>query len=281
MNKPLDVDETINLPLTLSYKTDIPPDFLRFFPQRLKNYILYGSMISPTQTIALEVQNILEGVETSIETNEIKTEIPFQDSPISISNSLNIELKEILPAEPYTISIKASSGQIGRINSFSTEMDVSFTPRYIASATLDSLEETSLTLSYNNDTRFSFNIRNDANKKSKIFPYVEDIPENLFISFYPESQEVNMDETTSFTISLLAESGFKENKTIAISATFQPIPLDDEDTAFEIDQYISLMLEAPPQPEGEFSFNPHLILNIILIAIIVLLLLFGKRKQCW
>jgi len=56
LNKNLEIDQSINVPLTIEYRTDVPEDFLRWLPWQIKNIILYGSMIGPNQQITLSIE---------------------------------------------------------------------------------------------------------------------------------------------------------------------------------------------------------------------------------
>ena len=54
LDEPLAIDESISIPITVKYWTDIP-NFFTNLPSLFSNYILFGSFLPPMQVIHLEV----------------------------------------------------------------------------------------------------------------------------------------------------------------------------------------------------------------------------------
>jgi len=169
LNDNLEIDQSINVPLSITYKTDVPTNFLGIFPWQLKNIILYGSMIGPMQQITLEVLKKPEWADITLSKKDILTDIPVKGSPTTEQTSLVLSPYEEAPAQPYTITIRASCGQIGRINSFSTEVDIVFTPSFVPTVTIVP-ENPTRTVGPRESVNFEISVKNEANKKARITP---------------------------------------------------------------------------------------------------------------
>ncbi|MFH1013023.1 MAG: hypothetical protein V1769_00745, partial [Thermoplasmatota archaeon] len=50
LNKDIQPDISISVPIQVYYKTDVPNDFLRFVPWQIRNWIIFGSMMGSMQT---------------------------------------------------------------------------------------------------------------------------------------------------------------------------------------------------------------------------------------
>ena len=281
LNEPIALERTTTVPLTIKYSTDVPSDFLKFVPWRLRNYILYGNMIAPQQTINLSIIDTPDWMATLLASNQFSIDIPLENEPVEFSTSLVLEPALDAPAQPYTIVIEASCGQIGRINSFSTQIDISFTPEYRPVVTLFPSSEKSYKLSYNTDIQTFFEIQCLANKKSRVTPIVKNAPENVTITFNPKYLDINVDERDICYVNISADSSFKHNASVVFSVTIQGFPLNEEFPTFESNETISYLLIPPIQEEEDGSIDINLLLNIIFILIIIILIINFKWKKWW
>ena len=84
------------------------------------------------QQIHLEVLNEPDWATIRFAQPDLLMDIPFDGEPASVEHtSLIIRINENAPAEsPYTITVRATCENIGRINAFSTNEDVVFRPQY-------------------------------------------------------------------------------------------------------------------------------------------------------
>ena len=73
----LKLDESTTVSLTIKYSTDIPQDFLKYMPWRLRNYILYGNMIAPQQIINLSILDEPDWMDISLASNQFSVNIPI------------------------------------------------------------------------------------------------------------------------------------------------------------------------------------------------------------
>jgi len=281
LTEDLKLDKSTTIPLTIKYGTDVPSDFLKYMPWRLRNFILYGSMIAPQQTINISIIDKPDWMAISLSNNQFSVEIPAEENPIEISTSLILFPYSEAPAFPYTISIKVSCGQIGRINSFSTQISIVFTPEYKPDFILFPSSEKSYNISYNKNTQTFFEIQCLANKKSRVTPILKKAPENVTITFIPEYHDLNIGERDIFYVNISAKPSFKHNASIVLSANMQVFTLDQDRTLFESNETISYLLVPPKQNEEGYSFKINLILNIVLTVIIVILIVNFKWKKWW
>ena len=281
LNEFLRLEKSINIPLTIKYSTDIPSNFLQYMPWRLKNYILFGNMNAPQQSINLSILYEPDWVDISLSSNQFSVSIPNEEESVEISTSITITLISDAPARPYIFKIEGSCSQIGRINSTSTQTSIVFTPEYKPDLAIFQISKKTFKLSYDQDTNTFFEIKCLANHNSIITPIVKNAPENVNITFTPKYRVLNSEEQDIFCVNISAEPSFKEKISIVLSATMDYYPLNDEFSTFESNETISYLLIPPKQNDEELSLNINLILNIVLTVIIVLLIINFKWKKWW
>lgn len=281
LNKDLELEKTTQVSITVTYKSDIPSDFMQFFPWRLRNLVLYGSMTAPQQTINLSILEVPSWADISLSTNQISVDIPVEGNPIEEQITLSITPSELAPAQPYLFKLRASCGAIGRINEFSTEVDIVFTPQYNPDVDLIPASDTSIKLSYENNTRTSFNFQCNSNKKTRFRPMLVSAPDNVIVSFYPDYLDVSPEGSGKFYVDISTNSSFKKNASLSLSVKMQIFPSDEENLFHESNETITYLLIPPDQPQNSNDINLNLILNIILLTIIIFLIVIGKLRKCW
>jgi len=279
LNTTLELGNPITVPLDISYSTEIPSNFLRFFPKAIKNYILFKNTAIPEQTITLSIIESPGWINITFENKTLKKTMPEPGNQITMNTSFQVTPQNIPSPGSYEIIIRASSTAVGRINSFSKQFKVQFTPSFLPRAIIKPTDENVIKLSFTNNTKTSFQITSKANTLTRIEPFIEKMPENISISFYPKMQDVYWQETATFYMEFIPETGFKHNKSINVSATLQSYPLNG--TSMGLENAIVYYLEPPKEKDDGFFINPYLILIIILLAIIIILFWHGKRKECW
>ena len=238
-------------------------------------------MIAPQQIINLSILDQPDWLDISLSSNQLSCNIPTEEEPIEISTSLTLTPSMDAPAQIYAFIIEASCDQIGRINSFNTQISISLVPEFRPEIVLYSSSEKTYQISYNEDTQTFFEIQNLANMKSRVTPIIKDAPENVSLSFKPKYKDLSIGERGTFFINISAEPSFKHNASIVLSANIQGFPLDQDRTLFESNETISYLLIPPKQNDEELSLNINLILNIVLTVIIVLLIINFKWKKWW
>jgi len=231
LDQNLDIDQSINVPLTISYATDVPEGFLKFIPfWQIRNIILYGSMIGPMQQITLEVLRKPDWADITLSQRDILVGIPFQGSPTSEKTSLVLAPYEEAPAQPYTITIKASSKQIGRINSFSTEVDIVFTPSFVPTVTIIP-DKPTRTVGPQESVNFNIRVKNEANKKARITPQLVTSASDWSPTINPPFFDVLPGGEESFVFSVYTPYDFgwhNEIQSFQVDFTTQIFPLRED-----------------------------------------------------
>lgn len=230
LNKNLLIDQSINVPLTITYSTDVPDNFLQFLPWQLRNIILYGSMIGPMQQITLEVLDKPDWADINLAKNDILTNIPNENNPIEKTTSLILSPYEEAPAQPYTITLKASCDQIGRINKFSTQITISFTPSFVPTITIIP-ENPTRTVGPRESVNFEIKIKNEANKKARITPRINTSASEWSPTINPPFFDILPGAEESFTFSVYSPYDFgwhNEIQSFQIDITTQIFPLNED-----------------------------------------------------
>lgn len=230
LDQNLDIDQSINVPLTISYETDVPKEFLKFLPWQLRNIFIYGSMIGPMQQITLEVLRKPNWADITLSQRDILVSIPFEGDPTKETTSLVLAPYEEAPAQPYTITIKASSRQIGRINSFSTEVDIVFTPSFVPTVTIVP-DKPTRKVGPQESVNFNIRVKNEANKKARITPQLVTSVAEWSPTINPPFFDIEPGNEESFIFSVYTPYDFgwhNEIQAFQIDFTTQIFPLRDD-----------------------------------------------------
>jgi len=230
LNQNLEIDQSINVPITITYSTDVPDNFMQFLPWQLRNIVLYGSMIGPMQQITLEIIDEPDWADISLAKNDILTNIPNQGNPIEKTTSLILSPYEEAPAKPYSIKIKASCNQIGRINQFSTENTVSFTPSFVPTVTIVP-ERPTRTVGPRESVNFEIKVKNEANKKARITPTINTSASEWSPTINPPFFDINPGAEEVFTFSVYSPYDFgwhNEIQSFQIDITTRIFPLNED-----------------------------------------------------
>lgn len=230
LNKNLQIDQSINVPLTIEYRTDVPENFLKWMPWQIKNIILYGSMIGPNQQINLEIEKKPDWADISIAQKDVLVPIPNKGSPVTEKTSIILSPYEEAPARPYTITIRATCGQIGRINSFDTSEDLVFTPSFTPTVTIIP-DEPTRTVGPRESVNFKISVKNEANKKARIIPRLNRTNDDWSPTINPPFFDVLPGEKEDFTFSVYTPYNFgwhNEIQSFQIDFTTQIFPLQED-----------------------------------------------------
>ena len=90
LNENLDIDQSISIPVTVKYWTDVPENFLQFAPWWLRNTIIFGSPIGPMQEIELEIIDAPDWADIKFTEESVITNIPIggQTGTVSVQTTL-------------------------------------------------------------------------------------------------------------------------------------------------------------------------------------------------
>ena len=275
LNKNLAIDESLSVPVTVKYKTDVPENFLSFLPWQLRNLFIFGSIIGPMQTIHLEVVDKPDWADVFIATPDVIMDIPVGSEVNVQKTSLVLSPKIEAPSTSYTISIKATSKQIGRINSYETEVAVTFTPSFVPTVTIIP-ENPTRTVAPRESVNFKISVTNEANKKARITPslnYNGSLSE-WSPTINPPFMDLNPGDSGEFILSIYTPYTFGWHNEIQ---------------AFQIDfitQIFPLREDAPvggPYPiyirVNNYGFSTPGFESAVIFVAIACIILAVKRKQ--
>ncbi len=229
LNEPLFIDESKSVQVTIKYKTDVPENFLKLLPWQIKNIIIFGSMIGPMQTIHLEIIDEPEWADIYIATPDVIMDIPVGDEIIEQKTTLILSPKIEAPATPETITIRATSKKIGRINVASMDTTVTFTPSFVPTVTIIP-DNPTRTVSPRESVNFKISVTNEANKKARIIPSLN---RNGSINEWsptinPPFMDLNPGSSGDFTFSIYTPYSFgwhNDIQAFQIDFTAQIFPL--------------------------------------------------------
>lgn len=229
LNEDLAIDKSINVPLTIKYQTDIPPNFLPLisaFLWQFKNIILYGSMIGPMQKIHIEVVDQPEWADIYISQPDSYVNIPIGETTETITN-LVISPREEAPAVPQSIVLKVSCLKIGRIKSIEFEETVSFTPSFVPTITI-STDRPTRSVTPRENVEFKISIKNNANKKIRVEPILYNVSSEWNPTMNPPFNDIEPGGQEEFIYSIYTPYDFgwhNEIQSFQIGFTAKIFPL--------------------------------------------------------
>ena len=230
LNEDLQIEKSINIPLTIKYKTDIPERFLPLMPWQLKNIILYGSMIGPMQKIHIEVVDSPDWADIYISQPDNFANIPDETTEVEITTSLVISPYEDAPAKPASIVLQVETETIGRINGVTFKETVPFTPSFIPTVSL-STDKPIRTIGPHESVNFEITVRNNANKKIRVTPKIVGDYSDWTPTINPSFDDIEAGQERVFTYSIIAPFDFgwhNEIESFEIDFTAQIFPLREE-----------------------------------------------------
>ena len=275
LNDPLAIDVSVTIPITVYYWTNIP-DFFSKIPFPLNYLILYGQPIGPEQLIHLEVLNTPDWANIYISSPDVLTDIPFDgDGKFSIDTNLILSPRVEAPATSYKIDVKATCGSIKRLNGFSYQESIEFTPSFIPTIQI-SVDNPIRKVAPHSAVNFDLTVENLGNKITRVTPTLKMSGDaNLFTpTINPPNFEINSNSKNTFTFSIITPFDFGwHNKYQSFEISFLSevypyrtgSPTNNESIFLVVNNYgFSL-------PGYEFS--------ILLVSMIVIAIIMQKRKM--
>ena len=189
LNDPLAIDVSVTVPITVKYWTDIPAGF-RKLPFPINYLILFGQAIGPMQKIHLEILNPPDWANVYISSPDVLTDIPFYLEPEKeITADLILSPRVEAPSESYKIDIRASCGQIKRLNGFSYQESIDFTPSFIPTIQI-STHDPIRTVGPHESINFKIDVKNLGNKITRITPKLIDVDDDWTPTINPPEYEI-------------------------------------------------------------------------------------------
>jgi len=207
LNDPLAIDVSVAIPLKVRYWTDIPAIF-RAIPFPINYLILFGQAIGPMQKIHLEILNPPDWANVYISSPDVLTDIPFsEEEHREITANLILSPRVEAPAVSYKIDIVASCNQIKRLNGFSYQESIDFTPSFIPTIQI-STDNPIRTVGPHESINFKIDVKNLGNKITRVTPKLIGVDEDWTPTINPPEYEIPPNQESTFTFSIVTPFDF-------------------------------------------------------------------------
>ena len=233
LNEELKINKSINIPLTITYLTDVPEDFLHFIPKTFfmfKNKLIYNRSI-PQQIVYIEITNsdILKWAQINLTQNKIYIEgIPYYDKEFIFKTSLILSPFEEAPSNLQTINIKIYTDDLGLLKGTTFEHEIQFKPRFTPRIEIKTDKSIRL-VNPRSSVNFKINVKNFSNKKIRVDTEIDSYELwNPMIN--PKSIDINPNDDSYFIFSLTTPYDFGWYNTLKefkINFTVQIFPLNE------------------------------------------------------
>jgi hypothetical protein len=274
LNEPIKIDETTTISINVTYTTDIPSNFIRFLPFRLKYRFLYEQPTNPMQNIIFEILDEPSWASIYISPSFTPISIPFDNEKSNTTVNLNILSTIDAPAESHTITLRVSCESIGRVNGFSYETSITFTPAFTPCMEINSAQYMNLT--QNESKILPIEVKNCGNKISRITTSIINKTYDNVFNITPSIVEIKPQETYTFSLNITPSLDIEGN--IPVNLSFKSEIYPYQEGSDYLIEYHNIDVEIYPVEEEDFELSLSSIIIIVLILIIVFLLFDKKFK---
>lgn len=206
LEEPLDIDVSVTVPIKVKYWTNIPQFFRKGYP--INYMILFGSPIGPMQKIHLEILETPEWANIYISSPDVLMNIPFDgEEPIEMETNLILSPRVEAPAEPSRIDIRGTCDKIRRLNGYSYQESIEFTPSFIPTIQIEP-EDSIRTVGPHESVTFKIKIYNGGNKITRVTPKLIDIDDKWTPTINPPNFEIPPNKESTFSFSIIAPFDF-------------------------------------------------------------------------
>ena len=207
LNDPLAIDVSVTIPITIKYSTDIPDIFTRI-PFPLNFMFLFGQPIGPMQKIHLEIENPPDWANIFLSSPDIYMDIPFHtNGQYEVTTELILSPRVEAPAESYTITIKASCEDIGKLKGITYQKSISFTPSFIPTIGITT-DQPIRTVGPHESINFKITVSNRGNKITRVTPIIRNASGDWTPTINPTQIEIPSNSETTFTFSTISPFDF-------------------------------------------------------------------------
>jgi len=278
LNEPLAIDVAVTIPITIKYQTDIPKYF-RKIPFPINNYLLFGSAIGPMQKIHVEILNPPDWANIFISTPDVLVDIPIEDPDVSDSTFVEEQVNLILsprveaPAESYTINLQATCEPIKRLNGFSHQEGIQFTPSFIPTIQINS-GISIRTVGPHESVNYQIKVKNIGNKITRVTPTLIGVDDKWTARINPPQYEILPDSENTFTFAIITPFDFgwhNEFGTFEVQFLSEVYPYQSAAASNTQSIYLVVNNHGFSTPGFEFP--------LMLIALACIVIMIYKKKQ--
>jgi len=227
LNKELNLEQSVAMPITITYWTDIPNHIFKFIPPSVQNIFLFNQPTKPFHTIELSIENDPFWVDISFSSSKLIIPIPLDSSKVKAETVLYITPSKQAPAESYLIELKTSCEPIGKLNGFTYYESLFFTPKFVPLIDI-STENQILNVTPNEPQNINITVTNLGNKKARITPIILNKRPEWSSVINPHQIELEQLESTNFMFSIYPPYDFKGYNTFQLVFEVEVIPLEQD-----------------------------------------------------
>jgi len=211
LNQPLQIDVSVSVPVTVKFWTDIPPTFgNKLFRFPFSYLILFGTPVGPEEKIHLEINNAPDWANIYFSSPDILANIPFQgDTPSVVNKTVNLIISPRVeaPAEPQKIDITVSCATLKRLNGFSIQINIPFTPSFIPTIAITP-DNPIRTVGPHASVSYKITVKNLGNKITRITPTIIGADLAWTPTINPPQYEIQPNQENTFTFAIITPYNF-------------------------------------------------------------------------
>ena len=273
LNKPLEIDVAISVPITILFWTDIPIIISKIFPFPFDNLILFGTPVGPMQKIHLELLQQPDWANIYFSSSDIIMEIPFQeDGKYQMTTNLIISPKVEAPSESQRISIVVSCDKLKRLSNYTFQKDISFTPMFIPTIAIET-ESPIRTVGPHSAVSFQITVKNLGNKITRVTPTIIG-GDKWTTTINPPNYEINPNSESTFAFSLITPYDFgwhNEYGRFQVNFFYEVYPYRSGSPTANESIYLVVNNNGFSLPGFEFS--------AVIIAFLAVFVILQKRRK--
>ncbi len=206
LNKPLQIDVAVAVPVQVQFWTDIPDIFSKGWPFNF--LFLFGSSIVPMQQIHLELLESPSWANIYFSSPDLIVDIPFESEGKKLINAtLIISPKIEAPAESQRISIKATINSLKRLGGFTFQKEIPFTPSFIPTISIE-IDNPIRTVGPHQSVSFKIIVKNMGNKITRVTPTLIGADSRWTPTINPPNYEIYPKQESSFSFALITPYDF-------------------------------------------------------------------------
>ncbi len=280
LNKPLVIDQSVNIPVTVKYWHDVPEQLYKAFGlfPLIRNQFFFGAAMAPQVQIKLDFIDKPDWANLNFQSPSVIVDIPNPGETITVTTTMILSPYREAPAKPKSIDIEASVESQGRLKSFNRPFTISFTPSYIPMIFVR-INEPVREVSPRETVTFEVEIINNANK----YTLVEvdfDASREWAPVLSPREVEIPPGRRETVIFSVKAPYGLGwHDKTTSMTLTCQPYPspLPTNFSQYEIGE-VKADIQITNYGFSISGIEPFLVF-IIIIFVIILVVWFRLKKE--
>jgi hypothetical protein len=272
LNKPLQIDVAVSIPINVTYWTDIP-DLFKKIPFPINNYILYGSPIGPEQKIHLELLQHPDWANIYFSSPDIILDIPLaSEGKKTITTDLIISPKIEAPAESQRISIVVSCSELKRLGNYTFQKDIPFTPSFVPTISIQ-IDNPIRTVGPHTSVSYTITVKNLGNKITRVTPTMIG-GDKWTTTINPPNYEINPDSEGKFVFSLITPYDFgwhNEYGRFQVNFFYEVYPFRSGSPTANESIYLVVNNNGFSLPGFEFS--------ALIIAFLIVFVILQKRRN--